>query len=330
MNCLNNSTHGEMTQENNRQTCAVCGYQMVSMPKRLVTEVRSKAIQEANRIIGEGLRQASEGDGIAPWAKEWIVTPKQNYVSGRQYKGVNRWILSPYCDYYITAKKITELGGALKEGAHEFTVFIWIPPTTKITKEEYNELTTEEQKKVRRYPIYSERYVYQILDVEGLPEKKVHEKKTNGKIASAEEFIALWISKGLKLIHSGSQPCYVPAQDTVYLPDINTFETSHDYYRTAFHEIAHWTRHKSRLNRYHDQDETTMNQRYGKEELVAEITSAYLARYFDLDVPKNTIAYLHGWAEQIKADAYLITSASAQAEKAIEFLMTQEKSQEKS
>jgi antirestriction protein ArdC len=61
------------------------------------------------------------------------------------------------------------------------------------------------------------------------------------------------------------------------MPKLNTFIDADSYYKVLFHELAHSTGHKDRLNRKtllevnHWGDNT-----YAKEELVAEISAMYL------------------------------------------------------
>ena len=64
--------------------------------------------------------------------------------------------------------------------------------------------------------------------------------------------------------------------------------------------------------------------RYGREELVAEIGSAYLAALTGIDssaIVQNQAAYLQNWTTAIKADADLVMYAVGRAEKAADFMI---------
>ena len=84
-----------------------------------------------------------------------------------------------------------------------------------------------------------------------------------------------------------------------------------------FHETVHSTGHSSRLNRHKfcffgDDD-------YSKEELVAELGSAFLMNQVGIEQPstfKNSVAYLQGWMSKLQSDPKLIVFAASQAEKA--------------
>ena len=95
------------------------------------------------------------------------------------------------------------------------------------------------------------------------------------------------------------------------------------HYSTVFHEIAHSTSHPSRLNRL---EKTTSfgSESYGKEELVAELTSCVLVNHCGLETPssfRNSAAYIQGWLKALRNDKRFIVSASGKAEKAVDLIL---------
>lgn|GEM_PF-2477636 len=80
------------------------------------------------------------------------------------------------------------------------------------------------------------------------------------------------------------------------MPELQAFRNSESYYATATHEITHWTRHPSRLDRSFDQKRFG-DSGYAMEELVAEIGAAFLCA--DLEItPKpreDHAAYIASW-----------------------------------
>jgi antirestriction protein ArdC len=62
---------------------------------------------------------------------------------------------------------------------------------------------------------------------------------------------------------------------------------------------------------------------YCKEELIAELGSAFLCGYADIvdRTIDNSAAYLEGWLKQFQNDRTLIVSAAAQAQKAADFIL---------
>jgi antirestriction protein ArdC len=111
--------------------------------------------------------------------------------------------------------------------------------------------------------------------------------------------------------------------DIITCPEIGQFRTSEHYYATMFHECIHST--GPRLDRFKKTDPVCFgSDTYGREELVAEIGSAYLAALTGIDssaIVQNQAAYLQNWAKAIKADADLVMYAAGRAEKAADFMI---------
>jgi antirestriction protein ArdC len=63
---------------------------------------------------------------------------------------------------------------------------------------------------------------------------------------------------------------------------------------------------------------------YSKEELVAEMGASFLSHYSQIDyesVVENNASYLTGWLEVLKEDSRFIFKASAEAQKASEYIL---------
>ena len=120
-----------------------------------------------------------------------------------------------------------------------------------------------------------------------------------------------------------NRAAYSPQMDIITCPEIGQFRTSEHYYATMFHECIHST--GPRLDRFKRADPVCFgSETYGREELVAEIGSAYLAALTGIDssaIIQNQAAYLQNWATAIKADADLVMYAAGRAEKAADFMI---------
>jgi antirestriction protein ArdC len=100
----------------------------------------------------------------------------------------------------------------------------------------------------------------------------------------------------------------------------HNFKSVAGYYGTVFHEIAHSTGHKKRLDR--DLSGTFGSESYAKEELIAEITSAMILSSHGLTSEiENTAAYCQSWLKALKNDRNLILSASGKSEKAMAYIV---------
>ena len=102
-------------------------------------------------------------------------------------------------------------------------------------------------------------------------------------------------------ITAGDRAAYIPQNDVITCPDIGQFRTSQHYYAVLFHECIHST--GPRLNRFQRTDPVCFgSDTYGREELVAEIGSAYLAALTGIDssaLVQNQTAYLQNWISGI-------------------------------
>src|SRR5262249_31379248 len=95
----------------------------------------------------------------------------------------------------------------------------------------------------------------------------------------------------------GSKAVYLPEGDFIRLPPKHSFINPHEFYGTAFHELAHWTGHESRLDRL-GKNARFGDDAYAFEELVAEIAGCFACT--EIGIPQsgdlsNQVAYLGHW-----------------------------------
>ena len=115
---------------------------------------------------------------------------------------------------------------------------------------------------------------------------------------------------------------FQPSTDTIHLPKAGQFKKIEQYYATAFHEATHSTGVKKRLDR--DLSGSFGSKSYAREELVAELGSAFLCAQFGIridDVEKNNVAYIQSWLTALENDHELMVKAAAWAEKAVNFIL---------
>lgn len=121
--------------------------------------------------------------------------------------------------------------------------------------------------------------------------------------------------------HGGNRAYYSVSTDHVQLPPFETFRDSESYYATLLHELTHWTKHESRLNREFGRKRWG-DEGYAAEELVAELGAAFLCA--DLGITpeprEDHAAYLASWLTVLKNDKRAIFTAAAYAQKAADFL----------
>ncbi len=259
--------------------------------------------------------------GTNPWRKTWSTSTTlspMNYTTKRKYSVINFFLLSMLENpYFMTYKQIVKLGGAVKKGAKTEIVFYWLwtyfDADGKITK--------YENEAVKNIPNLRYYRVFNAPDIEGIDFKypEPQQLKPNEKYNHCEQLIE---STGATIDHINlNQPYYNFVKDFINMPTIGSFDNSDFYYSTLFHELGHWTGHQSRLNR--ELPNSYADEKYSKEELVAEMTSAFLCaemRIDNNDLSENQAAYLKGWIKALKGDSKLIISAASAAQKAFKFI----------
>jgi antirestriction protein ArdC len=121
-----------------------------------------------------------------------------------------------------------------------------------------------------------------------------------------------------------AQAFYSPHEDCVGMPERERFDGEASYFATLFHELIHATGSEKRLNRASLTERNGFGSNpYCKEELIAELGSAFLCGYADIvdRTLDNSAAYLEGWLKQFQNDRTLIVYAAAQAQKAADFIL---------
>jgi antirestriction protein ArdC len=263
--------------------------------------------------------------GTIPWDKAYNdPTLPYNPATDKAYNGFNAFILmfaSASCggNQFIGLKQAQKLGGKLKNSEdYRKGIPIYCPIMKKIEDKK-----TGENKNI---PVsFCFRTVYPLSYFEGIDSSKItlrETKRQNDPIKAADDFVALRNPK----IESGSCPCYIPALDKIKMPDRNSYLSSDHYYSTLMHEIGHWTGAKERKNREGILDSIRFgSEKYGKEELVAEMFSFFVRGHLGLETDpdnaerKNRLAYLQGWIEKIKAEPQILIGAASAAEAAMKW-----------
>lgn len=298
--------------------CTKCSYSF-SPAKKDVSRA-PKGVEKVNTEIKKRLLKARLTGERPPWQQPWMIIPKRNFCTKHQYKGLNRLLLSCEEDeYYITRKQIEKYKSAvIPENVETRIVVLWLPPEAP-----QKGMTAEELKKLRSYPVMRVFEVFPYSQIEGLPERHEEGEKENAKFESVESFIDfLKRKKGLVIEEKGNECKYKVETDKIIIPPMKRFKDSNTYYASLFHELVHWTGSAKRTKRFDDKS-YSLDEEYSREELVAEIGSAYLAHIFNIDTTElydNSVAYIDGWLEKIQKDAYTIVSAGQKAEKALDFL----------
>ena len=102
------------------------------------------------------------------------------------------------------------------------------------------------------------------------------------------------------------------------LPTRERFESDAHYLGTSIHEHAHWSGHPSRLDR--DLAGRFGDAQYAAEELIAELTAAYLCAYLAIPGALRHPEYIGNWLKVLGDDKRAIFTAATKATEAANYL----------
>lgn len=272
-----------------------------------------------------------------PWRKPWkgglTSGVPVNIKSKRAYRGGNIWALyiasmgNGWTDLrFGTRKNLIEKGYSVKGLTNGTGITVALFKPTKFTVK--NEETGEDEEKrswmSRWYEVWC---VQQCEDYKPPVEEDAEEPVPPHDMM---KHFDTYVESQKKLIvkRGGDKACYSPMGDWIQLPVQEAFTESIGEVNTAFHEAAHSTGHKTRLNR------PIMNSfgssAYAMEELVAELTSMltvlHLGGDFNPDLVEeehaNHTAYLKNWLTACKEDkGKALSMAFSEAQKATDYIL---------
>lgn len=249
--------------------------------------------------------------GVVPWRQPIRSTGDAgllptNLESGREYRGINVFLLamtawaegfsSPYC---MTYRQAVAKGGHVRKGEKGSLVIFWKQHATRDKK-------TDEPIKI---PVLRHYTVFNAEQCEGIelpsPTAQDEAKPSPFEPIEACASIVAGYKDGPVIEHRGSRACYRPMTDTVQIAEPERFESSESYYATLFHELAHSTGRSKRLDRGLGKDLKPFGSPdYSREELVAELASAFLSAAAGLgaQAAEQSAANIDGWRKKLKSD----------------------------
>jgi antirestriction protein ArdC len=260
--------------------------------------------------------------GAAPWIKPWSATAGANTpcnaVTGRPYSGCNVILLwlargrgwpSPR---FLTFKQAIEAGGNVRKGEHGTKVYF--VKQLRVTDRD------GEGGGEKLVPMMREYTVFNVAQCENLPEsitfgKPMRIRNPDTRDELADDFLR---STGADIREGHGEAFFVPSQDFISMPAFAAFKGADEFYNVAFHELTHWTGHKSRLDR--DLRNRFGSRDYAGEELVAELGAAFLSAEFGFDGDVRNAGYIANWIELLKADKRAFFTACSKASKAADYL----------
>lgn len=267
--------------------------------------------------------------GRLPWVQPWGTTGgigpglPRNALTARPYSGVNILILWGAViengwpsQSWLTFRQAQEAGGYVRKGERGQCVVY----ADRFTPEAEKQRAERDGGEAKAVPFLKRFTVFNVAQCEGLreglasdptplPEREV--------VPLAEEVIA---ASGVDFQIGGDKAFYVPSLDYVQVPPQPAFFQQVNYYRTCLHELTHATGHPNRLGR--NLVNAFGSKDYAREELVAEMGSAFLCAALGISPTVRHADYIGAWLEVLREDNRAIFRAASAASKAADWLLS--------
>jgi antirestriction protein ArdC len=286
------------------------------MLKDLYQEVTDKILEQLKK-------------DVAPWMKPWKSKAGSsgipvNRITGNTYNGVNIVLLWNSADEHgfetnewASFKQWAEKKEYVRKG-EKGTQIVYADVIERPDKDNEGE--------IKRIPFLKSSYVFnrcQLNSYDPAKEEMPEERPLVNRIEAVDVFVK---NTGAVIEYGGNVACYIPSEDKIKIPDITSFVDLKDctgkeaFYSAELHELGHWTGAPNRLNR--EVANKFGNEKYAKEELVAELTAAFACAEFQIEKQpvENHAAYIEGWSKKLKDEPKTFITAASKASQAMNYL----------
>lgn len=321
-------------------------------PDKSTSGTEAVLLQFADLIVSRMEEMRAKG---AEWQKEWFTVPFNDIprnISGRPYSASNAFLLQllTQCKrwdvpVYMTFNQAHDFGASILKGQKSWPVIYWNLSIKDengrpVEPKKYKEMTEAQRAKCTVIPFLKYYRVFNVsqtnlADVKPELVAKLKEQYAPVKMPDAN---GMYVNEAIDRMVQNNEwvypihprksegAFYSPANDYIQVPLKEQFIKSQDadklylagqsYYSTMLHEMAHSTGHASRLNRI--EKARFGDEKYAKEELVAEFTSALTGQSmgFRTEIADNNAAYLNSWVSVLKEEPRFVCSVLADVDKA--------------
>lgn len=277
--------------------------------------------------------------GTAPWRRPWSTDPcsgaPANVVSKKSYSGVNPILLDIAAKrhgfqsrFWATFNQWSNLGFQVEKRPDHVTKGSWGSTVVYckpcVRAESDDEDLDADERNSRHFNVLRSFTVFNADQVSGegierfrVGSNAIVPSEIEQRFERAEQVVA---ATGADIRYGGDRAFYLPQEDFIQMPPRERFSAV-DFWETLLHELTHWTDHRDRLN----WDRTLPANTYALGELIAELSSCFLSSELGLPINEsleNHAAYLKSWLDQMKADSRWIFRATAQANRAADFILS--------
>lgn len=267
--------------------------------------------------------------GRVPWVQPWSVGPgsagvamPRNAGTGRAYSGINvmlLWGAGIEAGYptqrWLTFRQALTLGACVRRGERGTTVVY----ADRFTPQDERARADRDGEEARQVAFLKRFTVFTVAQIDGLDDALTTPPAPPREDLIEPRFRALMEASGVTIRIGGGMAFYRPADDVVVLPPPEAFHEPINFHRTAAHELSHAVGHPSRLNR-------EMKGRYGspcyaREELVAEISAAFVCASLGIVPTVRHADYIASWLEVLRDDDRAIVRAASHASRSADWLL---------
>jgi antirestriction protein ArdC len=278
------------------------------------------------RITDKIIAQLEEGQ--VPWVQPWGDLPgaaavgmPRNAATSRAYSGVNvllLWAGGIEAGYptqrWLTFRQALGLGGSVRRGEKGTPVVY----ANRFTPEQERARASQAGEEARSIPFLKQYAVFNAAQCDGLPEDLYVPPPPREDLIEPR-FRALMEGTGLTIHLGGQRAFYRPADDAIVLPPPQSFFEPINFHRTAAHEMSHATAAAPRLAR--DLTGRYGSEGYAREELVAEISAAYVCASLGIVPTVRHADYIASWLEVLRSDPRAIVQAAGLASRSADWLL---------
>jgi len=245
-----------------------------------------------------------------------------NAATQRRYSGVDVLILwGAVIEHgfagqsWLTFHQALGLGGSVRKGEHGTTIVY----ANRFVRDEERRRAERDGDEPNAIPFLKRFTVFNNDQCENLPEDLTTAPAPVPEGLILPEAEALIAATDADFRIGGERAFYSPSDDVIQVPRPEAYFEPINWHRTALHELGHWTGHPSRLGR--DLSGGFGSALYAKEELVAEITSAFVCASLGIIPTVRHADYIGSWLEVLREDDRAIVRAASAASKASDYLL---------
>lgn len=269
--------------------------------------------------------EAGAGTFKMPWHHSGSnITRPVNVASKKRYRGGNvlmLWATAQSLGYtsglWGTYRQWQALGAHVRKGETGTPVIFWKRLDSADAQPGKPLADDEEGKRSRLFARGFTVFNQDQVDDYSPPANTAAPLEDDRRIPNAQAFFD---NLGIVTRYGGDEACYIPSIDQIRMPEFAQFKSAEAFYSTLFHEGAHATGSKTRLDR-------TFGNRFGdelysREELVGELTSAFIMADLGLAcIPRpDHAAYIQTWLKTLRDDPKALTTAASKAQAAADWM----------